>query len=118
MNEVLRDAYVEDCQKALDQWNRRLEPIGAKLMLPSRRFHRHQGTFAGRPFDVEGREISTEAFARRRDEWLPSASDKAYVQSIMARPVLEPGRFASWIAPPAKGINGQPLDFHYVRTES
>src|SRR5439155_1018729 len=57
MNEVLRDAYVEDCQKALDRWNRRLAGTGAALVLPSRRFHRHQGTFAGRCFDPDGREI-------------------------------------------------------------
>jgi hypothetical protein len=23
-------------------------------------------------------------------------------------PVIEPGKFANWIAPPARGINGQP----------
>jgi len=29
--------------------------------------------------------------------------------------VTEPGKFASWIAPPARGINGQPIEFAYVR---
>jgi len=29
--------------------------------------------------------------------------------------VVEPGKFAGWIAPPRRGINGQPLDFDYVR---
>jgi benzoyl-CoA 2,3-dioxygenase component B len=29
--------------------------------------------------------------------------------------VTEPGKIASWIAPPARGINGQPIDFQYVR---
>ena len=29
--------------------------------------------------------------------------------------VVEPGRFANWIAPPARGINNQPADFAYVR---
>jgi benzoyl-CoA 2,3-epoxidase subunit B len=28
---------------------------------------------------------------------------------------VQPGRFAHWIAPPARGINGQPADFEYVR---
>src|SRR5205823_11683741 len=58
MNEVLRDAYVEDCQKALDRWNRRLEGTGTQLVLPSRRFHRHQGTFTGHFFDPSGGEIT------------------------------------------------------------
>jgi len=31
------------------------------------------------------------------------------------RPVTERGRFANWIAPPARGVNGRPIDFEYVR---
>src|SRR5437764_305877 len=115
MNEVLRDAYVEDCQKALGRWNKRLAGTGAELVLPSRRFHREQGMFAGHCFDPAGHEITAEELARRRDEWLPSDADRAYVRSLMAHPVLEPGHFASWIAPPPRGINGQPIDFRYVR---
>jgi benzoyl-CoA 2,3-dioxygenase component B len=30
-------------------------------------------------------------------------------------PVTEPGKFAGWIAPPSRGINGQPVDFEYVK---
>jgi len=30
-------------------------------------------------------------------------------------PVLEPGKIAQWIAPPARGINSQPFDYEYVR---
>jgi benzoyl-CoA 2,3-dioxygenase component B len=33
----------------------------------------------------------------------------------MSRPVLELGHFANWIAPPARGIDGKPVDFAYVR---
>ena len=29
--------------------------------------------------------------------------------------VYEPGAFANWIAPPRRGINGQPIDFEYVK---
>ncbi len=115
MNEVLRDAYVEDCQKALDRWNRRLEGTGVALRLPARRFNRHQGLFAGRCFDPAGRELAPGEFEKHRDQWLPSAADRAFVQSLMAHPVLEAGHFANWIAPPARGINGQPIDFRYVR---
>jgi benzoyl-CoA 2,3-dioxygenase component B len=31
------------------------------------------------------------------------------------RQVVEHGQFAGWIAPPARGINGRPVDFEYVR---
>jgi len=118
MNEVLRDNYVEDCQRAVDKWNRTLERAGVagefRFRLPNRRFHRQQGIYAGHHFDVDGNLISAEEFERRRAEWLPSPSDIAYIESLM-KPVHEPGKIANWIAPPARGINGQPFEFEYVR---
>ncbi|MCH7888732.1 MAG: hypothetical protein IIA00_05585 [Proteobacteria bacterium] len=60
-------------------------------------------------------EIITEArWEREKADWLPTGDDEAYVQSLMA-PVTEPGKMAGWIAAPAKGINGKPMDFEYVR---
>ena len=47
-------------------------------------------------------------------QWLPSIEDRAFVASLMGR-VAEPGKYANWIAPPARGINNQPVDFEYVR---
>jgi len=45
-----------------------------------------------------------------------SANDlnRAFVASLMGR-VTTPGQFANWIAPPARGVNMQPIDFEYVR---
>src|SRR5690606_16180236 len=116
MNEVLRDAYVADCERALNKWNKVLEEEGSptRLTLPSRRFHRHQGIYAGHTFDPAGNLISADEFAARRDEWLLVPDDNAYLLSIM-KPVYEPGKFANWIAPPRKGIEGRPLEFEYVR---
>lgn len=117
MNEVLRDNYVEDCQRAVDKWNRTLERGGVsdfRFRLPNRRFHRHQGIYAGQSFDVDGNLISAAEFERRKDEWLPSERDVAYIESLM-QPVCAPGKIAGWIAPPARGINGQPFEFEYVR---
>ena len=116
MNEVLRDGYVEDCQRAVDKWNRTLESFGRpeRLSLPSRRFHRNQGIYAGLHFNPQGELISAEEWKARRDEWLPSESDVAYIASLM-KPCTEPGKIANWIAPPARGINGQPFEFEYVR---
>ena len=117
MNEVLRDEYVKDCQRALDRWNRTLAKsglTGVSLRLPHRRFHRAVGPCAGLFFDPEGRPISEAAFKAQEKEWLPTAEDRAYVKSLM-HAVFERGRVASWIAPPAKGINGRPVDYEYVK---
>jgi benzoyl-CoA 2,3-dioxygenase component B len=117
MNEVLRDGYVSDCQRAVDKWNRTIERSGAteqRLRLPHRRFHRAIGLYAGMPFDVDGNLVDRGEHERRLGEWLPTDADRAYVQSLMS-PVLERGKIASWIAAPSKGINGQGFDFEYVR---
>jgi benzoyl-CoA 2,3-dioxygenase component B len=117
MNEVLRDAYVEDSQRGVDRWNRSLaeKGIAFQLKLPSRRFRRAIGVHAGLRFDPEGNLLEEASWAGREHEWLPSAADRAHVQGLMARPVLDPRQMASWIAPPRQGIKGRPVDFEYVR---
>ncbi|MBI3185933.1 MAG: benzoyl-CoA 2,3-epoxidase subunit BoxB [Myxococcales bacterium] len=119
LNEVLRDGYVEDCQRGVDRWNKVLAEAGVafRLRLPSRRFHRHQGAFAGLCFDPDGAPIPQDEWLRRRDEWLPSGADREYLRSIQARPLLGAGELANWIAPPPRGINGLPVDHLYVRCE-
>ncbi len=50
LNEVLRDWYVGDCQAGVDRWNKRvLEAHGMseRIALPSRRFNRKVGVYAG-----------------------------------------------------------------------
>ena len=116
MNLVLRDSYVEDCNRVIKRWNRVLEKAGLseRMYLPSDRFARHQGLYAGMPFDPQGDLIGREAWDAKRNTWLPSDEDHAYVKNLMV-PCTEPGKFASWIAAPKRGINGQPVEFEYVK---
>jgi benzoyl-CoA 2,3-dioxygenase component B len=116
MNEVLRDEYVRDCEKALKKWNRTLaeEGVDFRVTLPSRRFHRHQGIYADYDFDPEGNLISRDEYEKNKPKWLLVPADNDYLLSIM-KPCHEPGKFANWIAPPARGIEGKPLEFEYVR---
>lgn len=116
MNEVLRDEYVKDCERALRQWNRTLEKAGSetRLTLPSRRFHRHQGIYAGTFFNPDGEVITEDEYKANESKWLLTPADNEYLLSIM-KPVYEPGKFANWIAAPTKGIDGNPIDFEYVK---
>ncbi len=120
MNEVLRDAYVVDCQRGVDKWNRAIAAhgVGFQLTLPSRRFHRHIGLFADCSVDPDGNVITKEAFEAKKKAWLPGDADKAYIQSLMQKPVWETGKMANWIAPPKIGIKGRPVDFEYVRHQA
>jgi benzoyl-CoA 2,3-epoxidase subunit B len=116
VNEVVREAYVRDCEKGLARWNRHLEEAGhpQRMKLPSTRFRRTVGSWANIPTNPEGTPIAHEEFVARQEEWLPTSDDRAFVHSLM-HGVFERGKMASWIAPPERGINTQPLDFEYVR---
>lgn len=115
MNEVLRDAYTIDNLKALDKWNKELTSHGInhELTLPHKRFNRTVGEYATHDFDLQGQPISHEKWLAMRDQWLPTQDDYRFVKSLM-RQVTTEGEIAGWIAPPAKGINGQPVNFKYV----
>jgi benzoyl-CoA 2,3-dioxygenase component B len=117
VNERLRDDYIADCQIGVDRWNKVMKKnkIDFQLTLPHRGFHRNIGTFAEANITPDGQVVSEAEWKARENEWLPSAEDRDYVQSLMTAAVTEPGKFANWVAPPGRGIDGHPLDFDYVR---
>ena len=116
INERLRNDYVEDCQRGVDKWNRTIRQAGVdfELILPHRAFHRAIGAFSAAHASPDGRIVDEGDWSRDEGLWLPSIEDKAYIDSLMGA-VTTPGKFANWIAPPGKGVYGQPLDFDYVR---
>ena len=116
LNEVLRDDFIKDSIAGVGRWNKVLEKAGIaqRLVVPHKAFNRKIGALAGIRMSPEGRVVSEEEWKANEGPWLPSDADRAFVASLMGR-VVEPGRFANWIAPPAMGINKQPVDFEYVR---
>jgi len=116
LNERLRDDWITDVQAGVDRWNRIPEKLGInfRFTLPHKGFHRKIGMFADIHVDPAGKVISEAEWTHNHKNWLPTEEDRLYVHSLMGR-VSEPGKFAGWIAPPARGINNQPLNFEYVR---
>jgi benzoyl-CoA 2,3-epoxidase subunit B len=116
LNEVLRDDYIKDSVGGVERWNKVIEKAGIplKLAVPHKAFHRQIGALAAAKISPDGRVVSEAEWNAKHDEWLPSAQDRAFVQSLMGR-VVEPGKFANWIAPPHIGINRQAVEFDYVR---
>ena len=121
INERLRDDYVADCERGVRRWNQIIKRAGIdfELKLPHRAFHRQIGAFAEAELGTsrcapDGKLISREEWERRRAEFLPTDEDQTFVKSLMVQ-VTEPGKYAGWIAPPARGINNQPVDFEYVK---
>ena len=116
LNERLRERYIKDTIAGVGRLNRVLQKQGIEeaITLPHKAFNRRIGSFAGARIGFDGRIIGEDEWQANERNWLPTADDRAYVASLMGR-VVEPGRFAGWIAPPAVGNNKQPLDFEYVR---
>jgi benzoyl-CoA 2,3-dioxygenase component B len=116
INEIVRGSYVEDCLKGLARWNKWIERAGhaVRLRLPSTRFRRGIGSWAGIPTDLDGNIITQAAYDASIASWMPGESDRAFIKSLM-QPVYERGKMASWIAPPETGIKGTSIDYEYVR---
>ena len=116
LNARLRDDYTREIQAAVDRWNRVPDQLGIpfRITLPHQGFHRKIGNFAGQFVSPDGRVLSQDEWNRRSTDWLPTDGDHAFVGSLMGR-VVEPGKFANWIAPPVRGIRGLPIEFEYVR---
>ncbi len=116
LNMRLRDDYAKECIGGVERWNKIIEKYGIpfRLTLPHVAFHRHIGEFAKVKADPAGNIISDAEWEKRKDEFLPSDSDREYIESLM-KPERERGKFASWISPPRVGIDNKPGDFEYVK---
>jgi benzoyl-CoA 2,3-dioxygenase component B len=116
LNMRLRDDYTRDCAKGVERFNKIIEKTGVqfRLALPHVAFHRQIGEFRSVQATPQGELLDDAAWAKRRDEFLPSKDDGDFIAALMAA-VREPGQFAGWIAPPKVGIDNKPGDFEYVK---
>jgi benzoyl-CoA 2,3-dioxygenase component B len=116
LNMRLRDDYVADANVGVGRWNRVIETFGIpfEIKLPHVAFHRHIGEFSGIKADIDGKMLSDAEWEKLKDDFLPSSSDRSYIEGLM-KPEARPGKFAGWIAPPKTGIDNKPGNFEYVK---
>ena len=115
MNEITRLSYVADCEIGLKRWNRLIKKSGQDIVLalPSTRFRRSIGIWAGIETNPEGKIISKSEFDTNISSWLPSENDRKYIKSLMVQ-VTEVNKTAGWIASPSRGINKLDTGYEYV----
>ena len=116
MNEITRQAYVDDCNIGIKRWNRLIKKYGYEeysLALPSTKFRRNIGVWANLSINPKGEFINQDIYNRKLASWLPSENDKNFINSLMIQE-LDPGKTASWITKPRRGINNQEIDYSYV----
>ena len=99
MNEITRQAYVDDCNIGIKRWNRLIKKYGYEeysLALPSTKFRRNIGVWANLSINPKGEFINQDIYNRKLASWLPSENDKKFINSLMIQE-LDPGKTASWI---------------------
>ena len=112
----LRDDYVRDASGGVGRWNKLIAKAGVEfeMKIPHEAFHRQIGVFTAIKANPDGDIISQEAWDTGVKDWLPTGADGDFIQSLMV-PCFEPGKYASWIAPPKVGIDNKPGEFEYVK---
>src|SRR5438132_43497 len=89
LNEVLRDDFIKDSVAGVERWNKVIDKAGIpfRLKVPHKAFHRNIGALAGIKMSPDGSVVSESEWAAKKDEWLPTAEDRAFVASLMGRVV-------------------------------
>jgi len=115
MNEITRQAYIIDCEVGLKRWNRLIKKADYNILLslPSSKFRRNIGIWAGMPVDPQGKIVTEKEMNKNINKWLPSIDDKEFIKSLMVQ-VIDPEKTASWIASPNRGINNLEINYKYV----
>ncbi len=116
INMRLRDDYTQNAGISVNRWNRAIAASGIdfEMTFPHVGFHRHIGFFADVHVSPDGLILSDAQWQQKKTDWLPTAADGDFIASLMV-PCLEPGQYASWIAPPKTGIDNKEGDFEYVQ---
>ncbi|GLE53854.1 benzoyl-CoA 2,3-epoxidase subunit BoxB [Mycobacterium montefiorense] len=115
LNLDLRTEYISDCHSGVKRWNKILADNGIdyRFQLPHVGFNRTIGAYADHHITPTGTIMDSSSWEEAKPNWLPTNDDLTFVRSLM-QPVYEPGKIASWVAPPTQGINDKPFDFEYV----
>ena len=107
INAVMRRQYISEVSKILDLWNTQLQKfnIDFQLRLPHERFNRQVGPCKGIAYDINGELIFDLNEAEILEAELPREDEFMAVKALMTR-VLQPEKYASWIAPPSFRLAG------------
>ena len=101
-------------RRPLEQDGREVRVSRSSSSQPHKGFNREIGEFAGFRISPAGEVMTEDQWNAKSGDWLPNDDDMQFIRSLM-KPRHEPGKYASWIAPPRVGVNNQPGDFEYVK---
>ncbi len=83
LNETSRELYRQEVQKLTGLLNKLIPEDQPKLTVPSLKFNRRIGVYAGKHFSLEGEPLTPEEYEKYLPTVLPSSKDDGVLASIM-----------------------------------
>ena len=83
LNEASRSLYREECVRLVQRLNRYISDPDRHLYISDLKFNRRIGQYAHMCFDVDGNEMSQDAYKKYLAEVTPSEADYAMLNDVM-----------------------------------
>jgi benzoyl-CoA 2,3-epoxidase subunit B len=91
LNELARVHYLKEVTGLIEALNKIVPEGEEKLTLPDNRFNRSIGEYAGKMCSTTGELLSSEAYAKHREEALPTEADKMLLANLF--------KASDWVVP-------------------
>ena len=91
LNELSRQHYLKEVNGLIDALNKLVPEGQPKLTLPDNKFNRSIGEYSEKPYSTTGELLSPEAYAKHREDTLPTAADKALLAGLF--------KSSDWVVP-------------------
>ena len=82
LNELSRATFFKEVGALVDALNRHIPADQPKLRIPSDKFRRSIGAYAGMTYSVEGKLLSQEDYEKHLQQVMPSATDDEFVINL------------------------------------
>jgi benzoyl-CoA 2,3-dioxygenase component B len=82
LNELSRATFFKEVSALVDALNHYIPKDTPRLTIPSDKFRRYIGQYAGKPYSVTGELLSQEAYEKHLKEVMPSDADDDFVINI------------------------------------
>lgn len=92
LNELSRATFFKEVSALVDALNHNVPKDQPKLTIPSDKFRRHIGAYAGKTYSIDGELLSQEAYDQHLKEVMPSDADDEFVINLEKEKgwILEP----------------------------
>ena len=82
LNELSRTTFFKEVSALVDALNHHIPKDQPRLRIPDDKFHRNIGSYAGKPYSIDGELLSPDAYEKHLQEVMPSDADDQFVINL------------------------------------